>query len=64
MLLARAVLIALLALLALPNAASAELRWRSCVDARSVRCATLDVPLDRAGVDPGTVPLADRSHRP
>jgi pimeloyl-ACP methyl ester carboxylesterase len=57
MLLARAVLLALLALLALPTAASAELRWRACVDARGVRCATLDVPLDRAGVDPGTVPL-------
>ena len=57
MLLARAVLIALLALLALPNAASAALRWRPCVDARSVPCATLDVPLDRAGVDPGVVPL-------
>jgi pimeloyl-ACP methyl ester carboxylesterase len=52
--LARAVLVALLALVALPSAASAELRWRSCGD---IRCATLEVPLDRAGVDPGTVPL-------
>lgn len=53
----RAVLIASLALLAVPVTASAELRWRSCVDFRAVRCATLNVPLDRTGVDPGTVPL-------
>jgi pimeloyl-ACP methyl ester carboxylesterase len=53
----RAVLPALLALLALPTVASAELKWTSCVDFRGVRCAKLDVPLDRAGVDPGTVPL-------
>jgi pimeloyl-ACP methyl ester carboxylesterase len=53
----RAVLLALLAPLAVPNTASAALKWRTCVDFRAIRCATLDVPLDRAGVDPGTVPL-------
>ena len=31
--------------------------WRSCVDFDGIRCATLDVPLDRADDDPGTVPL-------
>src|ERR1043165_1884752 len=56
MLLARAVPLALLALLALPNAASAALKWRSCVDAPGIRCSTLNVPLDRAGGDPGTGP--------
>ena len=50
-------LVALAALLALPNAAGAALRWGSCVDFRGVRCATLSVPLDRAGVDPGTIDL-------
>jgi pimeloyl-ACP methyl ester carboxylesterase len=56
----RAVLPALLAvaaLLALPHAASAALNWRSCIDFRGVSCATLEVPLDRTGADPGTVPL-------
>src|SRR3954452_20840495 len=53
----RAILPALLALLALPNAAQAALKWGSCVDFRGVRCATLKVPLDRTGADPGTVPL-------
>src|SRR3954451_15267861 len=51
-------LLALTALLALPHAAQAALDWRACVDFRSpVRCATLNVPLDRAGVDPSTIPL-------
>jgi pimeloyl-ACP methyl ester carboxylesterase len=50
-------LLALTALLALPNAAGAALRWGSCVDFRDVRCASLTVPLDRAGVDPGTIDL-------
>src|SRR4051794_35524296 len=50
-------LLALAALLALPNAASAALRWGSCIDFRGVKCATLSVPLDRAGVDPGSVDL-------
>lgn len=50
-------LVVLVALLALPHAAAAALRWRSCIDFRGVRCATLVVPLDRTGVDPGTVPL-------
>ena len=54
-------LLALAALLALPNAASAALNWGSCVDFRGVRCATLNVPLDRAGIDPGTVDAADRA---
>src|SRR3954452_11884127 len=56
----RAVLPALLALgalLALPNAAGAALIWGSCVDFRDVKCASLTVPLDRAGVDPGSVDL-------
>ena len=53
----RAVLPALLVLLALPHTASAALSFRSCVDFRGVRCATLNVPLDRTGADPGTVGL-------
>src|SRR3954471_6843279 len=53
----RAVLPALLALLTLPHAAHAALSWHRCVDFRAVKCATLDVPLDRSGADPGTVPL-------
>jgi pimeloyl-ACP methyl ester carboxylesterase len=53
----RALLPALLALLALPTTASAALRWRSCPDFDGVRCSTLTVPLDRAGVDPGTIDL-------
>src|SRR6187431_290776 len=50
-------LLALAALMALPTAAHAALKWKSCVDFRGVKCATLPVPLDRANVDPGTVPL-------
>src|SRR3954451_15367491 len=50
-------LVALAALLALPNAAGAALNWGSCVDFREVRCANLTVPLDRSGVDPGTIDL-------
>src|SRR4051812_23980613 len=53
----RAVLPALLALLALPHTAHAALSWKTCVDFRGVKCATLDVPLDRTGTDPGTIPL-------
>src|SRR3954451_22634095 len=53
----RAILPALIALLALPNAAHAALRWRGCPDFDGVRCATLKVPLDRSGADRGTVPL-------
>ena len=56
----RAVLTALLAvaaLSALPNAANAALDWGSCVDFDGVSCATLSVPLDRTGVDPGTINL-------
>ena len=34
--------------------------WGSCVDFRGVRCATLTVPLDRTGVDPGHGPAAPR----
>ena len=64
----RAVLPALLALLALPSPASAALRFGRCVDFVDVRCATLDVPLDRAGVEPGEIPLriaqAGRSRGP
>src|SRR3954454_5817429 len=50
-------LLALAALLALPNAAGAALRGGSCVDFGGVKCAGLTVPLDRAGVDPGSVDL-------
>src|SRR3954471_21712411 len=50
-------LLALAALLALPSASQAALSWKSCVDFRGVRCATLPVALDRAHVDPGTVAL-------
>src|SRR6478736_9382308 len=50
-------LLALVALLALPNAASAALRWGSCVDYQGIRCATLNVPLDRTGTDPGSINL-------
>src|SRR3954449_10224673 len=50
-------LLALAALMALPTAAHAALNWKSCVDFRGVKCSTLTVPLDRANVDPGTVPL-------
>jgi pimeloyl-ACP methyl ester carboxylesterase len=50
-------LLALAALLALPNAAGAALNWGSCVDFRGVKCASLTVPLDRAGVDPGSIDL-------
>src|SRR3954453_14571718 len=49
-------LLALSGLLALPYAADA-LTWKACADFRDVRGATLTAPLDRAGVDPGTVPL-------
>ena len=52
----RAALPALLFLLALPNAAQA-LTWSRCPDFKAVKCSTLAVPLDRTGVDPGTVPL-------
>src|SRR3954447_2126313 len=49
-------LLSLAGLLALPHAAHA-LTWKACRDFKDIRCATLTVPLDRAGVDPGTVPL-------
>jgi pimeloyl-ACP methyl ester carboxylesterase len=50
-------LLALAALLSSPTFAHAALDWGTCVDFRGVRCATLPVPLDRAGVDPGTIDL-------
>src|SRR4051812_16498132 len=50
-------LLALAALLSLPHAAHAALTWRGCPDFRGVRCSSLTVPLDRAGVDPGHVKL-------
>src|SRR3954470_4287055 len=53
----RAVPVALLVLLALPHAAEARLRWHGCADFQGVRCATVNVALDRTGADPGTVPL-------
>src|SRR3954462_1598830 len=52
----RAVLLALLSLLVLPHAAQA-LTWSACPDFSGVRCATVTVPLDRTGADPGQVPL-------
>src|SRR3954452_6039007 len=52
----RAVLLALLTLLALPHAAQA-LTGSACPDFSGVRCATVTVPLDRTGADPGQVPL-------
>ena len=42
--------------LALPGASWA-LDWRGCRQVEQARCATLTVPLDRAGATPGTVPL-------
>jgi pimeloyl-ACP methyl ester carboxylesterase len=56
----RAVLPFLLALAVLgvgASSARAALAWKSCVDFRGVKCATLDQPLDRSGAVPGTVPL-------
>ena len=50
-------LLAVAALLAIPHSASAAPRWGRCVDFHEPRCATLPVPLDRTGVDPGTVNL-------
>lgn len=50
-------LLALAALVVLPSASHAALQWRSCVDFNGVRCASLDVPLDRAGTMQGTIPL-------
>src|SRR3954449_724138 len=50
-------LMALIGLLALPHAAHAAIKWGKCPDFRVVKCSTLTVPLDRTGVDPGTVPL-------
>src|SRR3954468_22682989 len=50
-------LFALAVLVAVPHAAQAALRLKSCVDFRGVRCATLSVALDRTGADPGKVPL-------
>jgi hypothetical protein len=50
-------LLAVAALTALPAPAPAALKWRTCADIDGIRCATLDVPLDRANTMPGTVPL-------
>jgi pimeloyl-ACP methyl ester carboxylesterase len=55
----RITLIAVLALLLLPGSASA-LGWHKCPGADTTgvpQCATLPVPLDRAGAVGGTVPL-------
>jgi pimeloyl-ACP methyl ester carboxylesterase len=49
-------LLALVSLLALPNAAHA-LTWKACPDFQGIRCSSLTVPLDRSGVDLGQVPL-------
>jgi pimeloyl-ACP methyl ester carboxylesterase len=50
-----AVLTVLLALL--PSTAHAALDFGRCVDFSDARCATLSVPLDRSGVDPGSIDL-------
>jgi pimeloyl-ACP methyl ester carboxylesterase len=52
----RIVLGALAAALALPAAAPAA-AWRSCRVATGAECATLRVPLDRSGAQPGSVGL-------
>jgi len=52
----RAALLALLTLLALPNAAHA-LSWKACPDFQGVRCSSVTVPLDRSGQDPGKIAL-------
>jgi pimeloyl-ACP methyl ester carboxylesterase len=49
-------LLALVTLLALPNAAHA-LAWKACPDFEGVRCSAVTVPLDRTGVDPGQIAL-------
>src|SRR4051794_38661277 len=49
-------LLSLAGLLALPHAAHA-LTWKACRDFKDIRCSTLTVPLDRTGIDPGSVPL-------
>jgi pimeloyl-ACP methyl ester carboxylesterase len=53
---AAAALLSLLCTLVAPAAAHA-LRWRPCSDFPDARCSHLTVPLDRSGVDPGTVRL-------
>ena len=55
--LALATTAAVLGALLLAAPADAQLRWRGCAEADGMRCATLRVPLDRAGALPGTVPL-------
>lgn len=44
-------------LLVLAGDAEAALRFGACPDVERAACAVLRVPLDRAGVDPGVVPL-------
>jgi len=57
MTLRRALTTAVLALLALAAPAEADLRWHGCPEADGVRCAKLQVPLDRSGATQGSVPL-------
>ena len=54
---ARATIAAVLLALLAAAPADAQLRWHGCPEARGVRCARIQVPLDRAGVVPGKVPL-------
>jgi pimeloyl-ACP methyl ester carboxylesterase len=49
--------VALLAALALGAPAEAKLRWRSCPEAQGPKCAKLRVPLDRSGMQKGSVRL-------
>jgi pimeloyl-ACP methyl ester carboxylesterase len=58
------VLPALVAVLLLAAAPASALRTRPCPGAKSFGCATLRVPLDRAGRVPGTVPIAVAVERP
>jgi pimeloyl-ACP methyl ester carboxylesterase len=53
----RATIMAVLASLALAVPAEGKLRWRGCAEVAGVDCATLRVPLDRAGTVKGSVPL-------
>ena len=54
---ARATMAAVLLALLAAAPAEAQLRWHGCPEASGVRCARLQVPLDRAGAVPGKVPL-------
>ncbi len=52
-----ATMTAVLALLVLAAPAEGKLRWRGCPEAEGVKCAKLQVPLDRSGATSGRVGL-------